>query len=168
MGAVMGNLLDLRDQNFERLDVLYRTNKKDKCGRYYWHCKCQCGNEMDIIGSHLINGHSTSCGCYNRKVVSEKNCKNLVGKRVGYLVVLKCIGYNKHGSRIWACQCDCGNQTILSTTLLSLNKTKSCGCGIYGEKHHHWRGGTSIEEYPPEFNNELKMFIRNRDQHRCQ
>ncbi len=32
----------------------------------------------------------------------------------------------------------------------------------------NWRGGKSFEEYPPEFNNELKARIRARDNNQCQ
>ena len=28
----------------------------------------------------------------------------------------------------WKCVCDCGNETIVSQTLLQTGKTKSCGC----------------------------------------
>lgn len=37
-----------------------------------------------------------------------------------------------------------------------------------GEKCHFWRGGISFEPYLPEFNTELKRFIRERDQFTCQ
>ena len=31
--------------------------------KVYWHCKCDCGNEVDVIGSLLVNGRSKTCGC---------------------------------------------------------------------------------------------------------
>lgn len=37
-----------------------------------------------------------------------------------------------------------------------------------GEKHHSWRGGTSNEKYPFEFNKILKEEIRKRDEYQCQ
>lgn len=28
-----------------------------------WKCKCDCGNEINVIGNNLQNGHTKSCGC---------------------------------------------------------------------------------------------------------
>ena len=46
------------------LSVLYKVVKN---GRVYWHCKCTCGNETDVRGDSLRNGHIQSCGCLQRK-----------------------------------------------------------------------------------------------------
>lgn len=46
------------------LSVLYRVVKN---GRVYWHCKCTCGNEKDVRGNSLRNGHTQSCGCLQRE-----------------------------------------------------------------------------------------------------
>jgi len=43
------------------------------------------------------------------------------GRRFGQLTVLSHIK-----GRHWLCQCDCGNQTSVSTS--NFGKTKSCGC----------------------------------------
>ena len=37
-----------------------------------------------------------------------------------------------------------------------------------GRNHWNWQGGKSFEPYSPEFNEELKERIRNRDNYRCQ
>lgn len=37
-----------------------------------------------------------------------------------------------------------------------------------GKNNPNWQNGKSFEEYPQEFNNELKEKIRKRDNHRCQ
>ena|SRR3990167_7300195 len=36
-----------------------------------------------------------------------------------------------------------------------------------GENHYNWQGGKSFLPYTPEFNNELKRFIRKRDGYKC-
>lgn len=36
---------------------------KDKRGEWKWLCKCECGNETIVYGSHLRNGDTLSCGC---------------------------------------------------------------------------------------------------------
>lgn len=37
-----------------------------------------------------------------------------------------------------------------------------------GKQHPNWKGGLSFEPYSPEFNNQLKEEIRQRDSYRCQ
>lgn len=32
-----------------------------------WRCKCDCGNETNVTVSHLISGHTSSCGCLKSK-----------------------------------------------------------------------------------------------------
>jgi hypothetical protein len=32
-------------------------------GKTTWRCSCSCGNEAVIIGSQMLNGMTTSCGC---------------------------------------------------------------------------------------------------------
>lgn len=45
------------------MTVNYPTGERDKKGSAYWHCRCQCGNEVDLTEDMLIHGGYTSCGC---------------------------------------------------------------------------------------------------------
>lgn len=47
---------------FGKLTVLYELEQRRKKIIYY-HCKCQCGNELDVQKSHLVQGDTRSCGC---------------------------------------------------------------------------------------------------------
>ena len=53
------NLLGMR---FDKLTVIKRT-KNNKCGQAMWICKCDCGGETIASSGHLLDGHTTSCGC---------------------------------------------------------------------------------------------------------
>ena len=53
---------DLIVQRFGKLTVVGRSSKYLN-QKVYWHCKCDCGNEVDVIGSLLVNGRSKTCGC---------------------------------------------------------------------------------------------------------
>ena len=55
---------NLTGQRFNRLVVLGPTGKK-KNGNYTWLCKCDCGEEVEVMGSRLTNGATQSCGCLN-------------------------------------------------------------------------------------------------------
>lgn len=47
-----------------RLTIL-DTYKK---GNGYWYkCKCDCGNKVEVLGQRLFNGTTSSCGCLNSK-----------------------------------------------------------------------------------------------------
>ena len=41
-----------------------------------WHCLCDCGTEKDIASTSLINGATTSCGCWNYEQMCNKEIKH--------------------------------------------------------------------------------------------
>lgn len=55
--------LDLTGQRFGKLVALFPIYSNDKNNHTKWHCKCDCGNELDIDMGNLRQGFSTSCGC---------------------------------------------------------------------------------------------------------
>lgn len=57
--------IDLTGQKFGRLTAEYFLKKENSKERY-WHCKCECGNYVDVVGRDLKNGHTMSCGCLGR------------------------------------------------------------------------------------------------------
>lgn len=48
---------------FTKLTVMYETNKRTKSRGRIWHCKCDCGNELDVPGASLVTKNTQSCGC---------------------------------------------------------------------------------------------------------
>lgn len=56
--------LELKDRRFNRWVVINKSDRRDKSGRIYWNCICDCGNNREVIGNLLITDHSKSCGCY--------------------------------------------------------------------------------------------------------
>lgn len=61
----MPNFKDLTGQRFHRLTVV-GISKKVQSGkrmRYYWKCKCDCGNEKEVRTDCLTSGYVQSCGC---------------------------------------------------------------------------------------------------------
>ena len=57
------HLKDLTGQTFGRLTVLSRSSNSKKYKATRWNCICSCGNEKIVRSSHLLNGHTASCGC---------------------------------------------------------------------------------------------------------
>jgi hypothetical protein len=58
---------DLSGQKFGMLTVKDMTTKRDGRGSVYWHCVCDCGNEVDVPAARLIQGTCHSCGCLQKK-----------------------------------------------------------------------------------------------------
>jgi len=48
--------------------------------------------------------------------------------RFGKLIAIKEVGKNKSNQYMWECLCDCGKKSIVSSSNLVRNNTKSCGC----------------------------------------
>ena len=61
-------MVDITNRTFGRLTALYPTKKRDCKGSIYWHCKCTCGNEKDVLVDALINGDYVSCGCRKKEI----------------------------------------------------------------------------------------------------
>lgn len=60
------NFIDLTGKRFGRLIVIQRASKNNSCGAAMWECRCDCGTEKTVSGTHLRGGKTTSCGCFNR------------------------------------------------------------------------------------------------------
>lgn len=58
-------LKDKTGERFGRLVVLKRSHGT------FWECLCDCGNVIEVNGSNLISGNTTSCGCYSRDMHIE-------------------------------------------------------------------------------------------------
>ena len=63
--------IDITGKDFGYWHVMYKTNKCNASGVIYWHCKCKCGVEKDILSTSLRQRLSLSCG--NHKNISKGN-----------------------------------------------------------------------------------------------
>lgn len=61
----MAKKIDLKGQKFGKLLVLRRAENKGK--NTAWVCRCDCGNEKDILTYNLTAMKSKSCGCVRGK-----------------------------------------------------------------------------------------------------
>lgn len=56
----MTRLIDITGQTFGKLTALQHI-RTDKIGAI-WRCKCACGKIVEVVGFHLRNGNTKSCG----------------------------------------------------------------------------------------------------------
>lgn len=103
--------------------------KSDKDKRLYANCECECGTKKPVLVKNLVKNLSKDCGCGRKKTVGELFSKDLTGQKFGKLFVLESLEYrSKTGHKLYRCLCDCGNEIILQTNLLTTHHTSSCGC----------------------------------------
>lgn len=58
---------EITGRRFGRLEALHPTKKRDKNGSVIWHCRCDCGNEVDVSYNSLMYANRKSCGCRRKE-----------------------------------------------------------------------------------------------------
>ena len=79
-------LEDLTGRVFGKLTVLEQAERKN--GTSYWRCRCACGEETTVRYAYLLSGHTKSCGCLQRNVVSD-NLRLMDGTSVTVLEAIR-------------------------------------------------------------------------------
>lgn len=85
----MGNLEQLhsalwRDNQSGRLNMIgFRSGRlfvltysHTRAKRAFWHCRCDCGREVNVMGKYLRRGDVKSCGCLNRQPLAGPRIKH--------------------------------------------------------------------------------------------
>jgi len=61
--------------DFGRLTCLHRVDPPESVvndGYRYYLCQCSCGNEVVVQLTHLLSGHTKSCGCLSSELSAER------------------------------------------------------------------------------------------------
>jgi len=64
---------DLKGKKIGRLTVVERRENSN-AGKARWYCVCECGGSTVCVGSSLLSGNTTSCGCRQRTVNLIHGC----------------------------------------------------------------------------------------------
>ena len=100
-----------------------------KNGIPVYSCTCECGyKRLQVAFDRLENGITTDCGC-------SKRDRDLLGQKIGRLLVVRKTEKREHSHIVWECKCDCGNTFYCEGRYLKRGERKSCGC-ISKEKQH--------------------------------
>lgn len=126
----MAKMKDITGQRFGKLAAIAPTNRRADKGSVVWHCRCDCGNEIDVPSNRLKQGKIRSCGC-----LSNPAPRNYVGQTFGRLTVLEYAGrkrkHTPHSAATityWRCRCICGKEAVVAQPELLNGDTRSCGC----------------------------------------
>lgn len=97
-----------------------------------------------------------------------RKSESLDGVRFGKLVVIRCLGSDKWNKRIFLCKCDCGNEKIVSSALLSRGECVSCGCvqKEMRERKKTRNGLTAKRIYPVWYNMKRRCYDENFKQYK--
>jgi len=122
---------DLIGFRFGLLTVMAEGDKSHGYIRMF--CRCDCGTERMVRRNMLLGGVSLSCGCRRDRQPKAKSRPptkvDLTGRVFSRLTVVSDSGERDPQRRLlWACRCECGTLTKVSTTLLLKSITSSCGC----------------------------------------
>lgn len=93
----------MKGQRVGRLLVLYEC-KKRKNGRPVWHCRCDCGREVDVAAVNLRRGETKSCGCLKLDLLTTHGYTRHRLYRVWHDMRQRCEnpntpGYHNYGGR---------------------------------------------------------------------
>lgn len=128
----MGKIKDETGKTYGRLTVLNQDGLSND-NRVMWLCKCSCGNLVRVRGTDLRTGHTTSCGCYNKELITNQ----IIGQKFNKLTVIERAGTDNNRNSLWKCRCECGNIIITTAKSLKSNHKLSCGCDTrsHGEQY---------------------------------
>lgn len=92
---------DLTGKRFGKLVVMYETKKRNYKSSVYWHCRCDCGREVEVTQDNLVYGGYKSCGCLKKEHTSHiyKRLHIIDGTCVEWLENRKSRKDNKSGFR---------------------------------------------------------------------
>jgi hypothetical protein len=81
-------LIDLTGRRIGRLRVVRRAPDaiSPSASRRMWVCVCDCGTELVIGGTQLLNGQTHSCGCLRREVSRNRSLRHGQSKSKVYQV----------------------------------------------------------------------------------
>ena len=69
MGAI-----NMIGERYGRLVVIEKA-PSDKYFNSVWRCKCDCGNEKNVLRMNLKKGLTKSCGCLHKEIAKEEGKK---------------------------------------------------------------------------------------------
>lgn len=101
------NARDLTDQRFTKLVVQSRAPTHytpSGQAKSRWNCRCDCGQVVVVIGQDLRRGHTTSCGCEQRRIVTRHGRSSTAACQAWYQMIARCYrdkhaAYRYYGAR---------------------------------------------------------------------
>lgn len=129
-------------KTYNQLTIKSFALEKSKDKRLQVVCKCVCGTLRTIELRKVVSGNTKTCGCGVGCNFSHNKIE-MTGEKIGRVKVIKQHGTIR-GKIAWLCQCDCGNQKVISGTLLRRGESVSCGCLVIDTITKHGMSKTRL------------------------
>lgn len=129
-GKYQKPITNLIGKTFGFLEVI-EIERTEEVAQTRWFCRCVCGKEKSILGTHLRRGLINSCGCKKGEFISKAKQTDLKGRVYGRWTVIDgpIRSVTRAGSQIlWDCKCTCGEAGRIYAGHLVGGKSRSCGC----------------------------------------
>lgn len=151
-GCIRSKEHDLTGRRFGRLTAMFATEKRNRKGSVIWHCRCDCGNEIDIASEHLLWSNTYSCGCRRAEI-----WKNFGEQKNLTFVDGTCLNWLEHRN----------HRSDSTTGVLGVTKTKeglyAVNIGLQGKRYYlgRYKNFDEAVEIRKEAENELHLgFVR--------
>lgn len=114
--------INLTGQAFGKLTVLETSNLTTD--EPLWHCQCECGKEILVSQSQLLENEVADCGCSSM----AKRRKEIAGLCSGEVTAVMATTLKRKDSILWLCRCSCGKEFLTEGYKITNKTIKSCGC----------------------------------------
>jgi len=107
-----------------------------------WHCKCNCGNSINVTSSSLNSGNTKSCGCFGKET-----SENFIKSRVKHGLANKHPSYNIWVGMKSRCYCE-SNPSYSNYGGRGINvceRWKDSFDSFFEDMGHTWKKGFTIE-----------------------
>jgi len=96
----MSKLIDLTGERFGRLTVIEKAPSQPRKTNAFWRCRCDCGNEVTVLGIVLRKGESKSCGCFRsdywkKQMTKHGECNTRIA-HIWYSMRARCNNQTNH------------------------------------------------------------------------
>ena len=123
-----------------KLTILEILGKyKPNCRDYYCLVKCDCGNEEIIKCTYISTGERTMCEqCKKEEIKNNQIMK--IGEKFGKLTIVEYLGQGKNTKDKhfrYKVKCECGEEEVVSSTLLRTKKRMCCKCSRKENTKHN-------------------------------
>lgn len=93
MEVCMGKFIDRTGHKYGRLTVIGRTTGL-RIDKVYWECGCDCGSYVSVVSGDLATGHSMSCGCLNKEIITKHGGWNKSSYNTWRAMIRRCNNIN--------------------------------------------------------------------------
>ena len=137
----MSNFVDRTGLRYGSLTAI-ELGSRSEWGKRYWKCKCDCGNEVEVLSNSLGSGLQKSCGCSrkgknNKRFLKFEYVRDYFLSHGCELLETEYTGCNQK----MRYRCVCGNESVIMWRMfMSGHRCSKCAIAASKEKNSGDKG----------------------------